>query len=261
MVFLDFRAAFDVVDHELLRRTLGARGFPGQIRDLVANLMFDGVRSRIFANGTTSAWFARTCGVLQGSPLSPALFNLFVDGLLRRLNGAGAEVPRALFYADDGVLLARRGVSVQVLMDEVHRWTRENKMELNVRKCGYLTKEAGVRLVFCGEQEIPRVGGYRYLGFPVTAQGIDFESYIRGRIEAAVRYTKVLDLYSRSWGPAHRLRVYRQYLAPIFEYGAPLVWAWSQINSETAKKWARATRAWKDLISWIASSQSGGVGW
>ena len=64
VVFLDFRAAFDVVDHELLRRTLGARGCPGQIRDLVASLMFDGVRSRIFANGTTSAWFGRTCGVL-----------------------------------------------------------------------------------------------------------------------------------------------------------------------------------------------------
>ena len=148
-----------------------------------------------------------------------------MDSLLRRLNGAGEEVPRALFYADDGVLLARRGVSVQMLVDEVDRWTRENLIELNVRKCGYLTKEAGVRLVFYSEQEIPRVGRYQYLGFPVTAQGIDFESYIRSRIEAAVRYTKVLDLHSRSWGLAHRLRVYRQYLAPIFEYGAPLVWA------------------------------------
>ena len=32
--------------------------------------------------------------------------------------------------------------------------------------------------------------------------------------------------HSDRWGPAHRLRIYRQYLAPMFEYGAPLVSAW-----------------------------------
>lgn len=256
VVFLDFRAAFDVVDHGLLRRTLAARGCPRQIQEVVASLMFSDVSSRILANGQVSHSFPRTCGVLQGSPLSPALFNLFVDGLLRRLNGPGVEMPRALFYADDGVLLAYPGVSVQALLDQVYVWTQENKMELNVQKCGHLTRGAASAPVFWGGKEIPRVSGYKYLGFPVTGQGIDFESYIRGRIEAAVRYTAVLGLHSRSWGPAHRLRVYRQYLAPIFEYGAPLVWTWSQTGAEAAKRWIDATRAWKDLVCWIADSQA-----
>jgi hypothetical protein len=198
VVFLDFRAAFDVVDHRLLRQTLDARGCPRRMRDLIDGLMFRNVRSRIFANGGASQWFGRTCGVLQGSPLSPALFNIFVDGLLRRLNGAGVEMPRALFYADDGVLLARRGMSVQRLVDQVYQWTRENKMELNVRKCGYFTRIAVPAPVFFGGQEILPVDGYEYLGFPVTAQGVDFESYIRGRIGAAIRYAGVLDLHSRS---------------------------------------------------------------
>ena len=64
---------------------------------------------------------------------------------------------------------------------------------------------------------------YNYLSFPITASGIDFEGYVNRRVVAAVNRSKFLALRSDTWGPSYRLVVYKQFLAPIFEYGAPLV--------------------------------------
>lgn len=256
-IFLDFRAAFDVVDHDLLIRILRQRQCPSNILSLIRSLMVDGVYSRIFANGDTSRSFVRTCGVLQGSPLSPALFNIFVDGLLSQLNRSNDVIPRALFYADDGVLLARQEIEVQPLLDEVRQWTQDFKIELNVKKCATVSSDPDLLPAWWGDERILQVERYKYLGFPVTSEGIDFESYLELRMRAALQKADFLRVHSRLWGQAHRLRFYRQYLAPIFEYGAPLLWTWSQMGRPSREKWDRVTASWKDLICWIAGSRSG----
>lgn len=258
VVFLDFRAAFDVVPHALLLQMLRRRRCPLAIQSLLASLNCLGLSSRIVANGQTSPPFPRTRGVLQGSPISPCLFNLFVDDLLCRLNHhADPTIPRALFYADDGTLLARPGQDLQPWVDLVFRWAQDNGMELNVAKCGYLTTRPGVPPLRLGPDAIPYVDTYRYLGFPVTAVGIDWEAYLMARIDAAKGHAAFLTLASDSWGIAHRLRVYRQYLAPMFEYGGPLIYAWLQSDPEAKKKWARVTKGWRDLICWIAGGRAG----
>jgi hypothetical protein len=103
-VFLDLRSAFDVVDHTRLDAKLAQRGCPLTLRAQIQKLMFSNVRSRLLINEQVTDWFPRTQGVLQGFPLSPWLFNLFVDDLLAELNQTAPGIP-CLSYADDGVLL------------------------------------------------------------------------------------------------------------------------------------------------------------
>ncbi|KUJ06205.1 uncharacterized protein LY89DRAFT_603691, partial [Mollisia scopiformis] len=95
----------------------------------------------------------------------------------------------------------------------------------NPAKCTVVTSRSDLPSLLVYGQEIPRAESYTYLGFPVTANGIDFQQYLDQRIQAAVGRAHWLGVQSNSWGPAHRLRIYKQFLTPIFEYSAPLVWA------------------------------------
>ena len=257
VVFLDFSAAFNRVDHTVLYHILCQRGCPRNVLQLLVALLFKSATSRVLANGDASAPFARTCGVPQGSPLSPLLWNIFVDGLLYRLNAKADGRTRALFFADDGVLLVYANDDAQALLDVVVQWCSEVGIQLNVRKCGSVFREPLARPVRIGEQPIPEVRQYTYLGFPVTIDGIDFAKHLQLRLEAALARATFFEPMASTWGPAHRVRVYYQYLAPMFEYGAPLAWAWKQTLPSRSTQWATATsEPWKALVAWIGGSKT-----
>ena len=149
-VFLDFRAAFDVVSHTRLAGILEKRGCPRYIQALIRSLIFDGLRSRVLVNGGASDWFTRTRGVFQGSPLSPYLFNMYIDGLLDLLNEGITGPPVCLFYADDGVLVTPMRVNVQELLDKVYAWSVENTIKLNVKKYGHISTRFRPQPLFLG---------------------------------------------------------------------------------------------------------------
>jgi hypothetical protein len=251
VVFLDFKSAFDVVEYSRLDAKLAARGCPTVLRSLLQSLMFTHLESRILINGTVTNWFPRSRGVLQGSPLSPWLFNLFVDDLLYEVNEGVSGIPICLFYADDGVIITNSKVDIHQKLRKVEDWTAQNAIFLNPTKCAVLTSLSNLAPLLVYGQEIPQTKSYSYLGFPVTITGIDFQAHVKQRIQAAIGRAHWLGVQSDAWGPAHRLRIYKQFLAPMFEYGAPLVWAWAVENRDA---FDQATIGFKTLMGWIAAT-------
>lgn len=255
-IFLDFRSAFDIIDHQKLATLLDKRGCPRYLQSLVASLMFRQIKSRVFTNGEASKWFFRTRGVLQGSPLSPYLFNIFVDSLLDQLNAGVVGPPICLFFADDGALVTSLKIDTQSLLNLVYAWSIENRIELNVQKCGHISARYHPQQLFLGPDEIPLLESYDYLGFPMTACGIDFTEHLRRRVSATVGRMRYLSKFSDAWGPAIRLQVFKQYLAPMYEYGAPLVWAWACENAKNRSSFYASLQGFNDLIGWIANGST-----
>lgn len=254
--FIDLEKAFDMVDHTRLSDLLASRRCPDHVHRLIRSLTFQGLRSRVLVNNQSSGWLPRTRGVLQGSPLSPYLFNIYIDELISELNRDSTGIPQCLFYADDGVLLARDLDILCSLADILTEWSNRAGIAVNVKKCGIVIgraasfDEAAVPVYISGST-LPVVEVYNYLGFPVKSRGIDFCEYLSKRLSQATGRASFLRLYSDTWGPAHRLRIYSRYLAPMFEYGAPLVFAWACQNEANMKAFYSATKGWKDLVGWI----------
>ncbi|TVY16556.1 hypothetical protein LARI1_G006688 [Lachnellula arida] len=106
-------------------------------------------------------------------------------------------------------------------------------------------------------QIIPMANNYKYLGFPVASYGIDFPTYLASLIGAAVRWCDFLTVKSGSWGVTNRLRVYDEHLAPMFEFGAPLVESWRRTSRGNQQAFSAAFNPWKKLMAWITGgSQS-----
>src|SRR5438270_8496895 len=85
-VFLDLKAAYDMVNRTILWDYLRYRYRMNH--QLLHRLMdlFDANETRIALLGKESLPFQNKRGLLQGSSLSPILFNFFIDKLLRRLD-------------------------------------------------------------------------------------------------------------------------------------------------------------------------------
>ena len=48
----------------------------------VIKQLYDKATSAVYYNGSTGDWFRTTVGVRQGCPLSPTLFNLFLERIM-----------------------------------------------------------------------------------------------------------------------------------------------------------------------------------
>ena len=111
--FIDYTKAFQSVDQNKLWRILKEMGLPGHLICLLRNL-HAGQEATVRTGHGTTDWFQTGKGVHQGCILSPCLFNLCAEYIMRN---AGLEEAQAgikiagrninnLRYADDTNLMA-----------------------------------------------------------------------------------------------------------------------------------------------------------
>ena len=111
--FIDYAKAFDCVDHKKLRTILKEMGIPDHQTCLLRNL-YVGQEATVRTGHGTTDWFQTGEGVSQGCILSPCLFNLYAEYIMRN---AGLEEAQAgikiagrninnLRYADNTTLMA-----------------------------------------------------------------------------------------------------------------------------------------------------------
>ena len=104
--FIDYAKAFDCVDHYKLWKILKEMGIPDYLICLLRNVN-TGQEARVRTGHGTTDWFQIGKGVRQGCILSPCLFNLYAEYLMRN---AGLEEAQA------GIKIAGRNINNLRLM-------------------------------------------------------------------------------------------------------------------------------------------------
>ena len=115
-VLVDFAAAFPSVSHQYMTMCLKAFGVPASVIRVLAAFYLDG-HCRISIGGTHWPGFSMTSGIRQGCPLSPLMFAVVFDALLRRLAShlPGHQVHKV--FADDvGIVLEDVGKQLDAMV-------------------------------------------------------------------------------------------------------------------------------------------------
>ena len=82
--FIDYAKAFDCVDHNRLREILQEMVIPDHLTCLFRNL-YAGQETTVRTGHRTKDWFQIGKGVYQGCILSPCLFNLYAEYIMRNI--------------------------------------------------------------------------------------------------------------------------------------------------------------------------------
>ena len=111
--FIDYTKAFDCMDHNKLWKILKETGISDHLTCLLRNL-YAGQEATVRIGHGTTDWFQIGKGVRQGCILSPCLFNVYAEYIMRNPGleeaQAGIKIARRninhLRYADDTTLMA-----------------------------------------------------------------------------------------------------------------------------------------------------------
>ena len=124
--FIDYAKAFDCVDHYKLWNILKEMGKPDHLTYLLRNL-YAGQEAAVRTGHGTTDWFQIGKGVRQGCILSPCLFNLHAEYIMRNsgLDEAQAGIKitvrniNNIRYTDDTTLMAESKEELKSLLMRV----------------------------------------------------------------------------------------------------------------------------------------------
>lgn len=166
-VFCDLTKAFDTVDRKILLKILFECGIRGTANKWFENYLSE--RKQFVENDDIRSNMKEIdYGVIQGSPLGPSLFSLYISSL----SDLGLKGDLFL-YADDIVLIYHED-SYKLIeekankdMEILHQWMCLHKLTVNTMKTKYMLfkskKEININLRY-NNFNIEKVYNFKYLG-------------------------------------------------------------------------------------------------
>ena len=138
--FIVYAKASDFVDHKKLWEILQEMGITDHLTCLLRNL-YAGQEARVRAGHGKTDWFQIRRGIRQGCILSPCLFNLYAEYIMRNagLDEAQAGIKIAgrninnLRYVDDTTLMAE-SEELKSLLVKVKEKSEKVGLKLNIQK-------------------------------------------------------------------------------------------------------------------------------
>lgn len=234
-MFVDYKSAFNLVDHDLLKYSLRKLGIGGRIMQAYEAIYACSLCA-INVNGVLTPFYESVVGTRQGDQSSPNLFNCYLQTLLEELESSGVGVDighnerlSVPAYADDILLLAENESDLQKLSDIVHNWSKKWRMIVNLSKTKIVIfRGRRVTLPDCnitfGSEKVDVVGGYRYLGVFLD-EYLTLDEYATqissagGRALGAVvnRARFLRDMGHRTFGT-----LYHSGVASVLDYGSEI---------------------------------------
>ena len=229
--FIDLEKAYDKVWREDLWKTLGKYGVSGRLLKAVKSL-YEKSEAMVKVEGELTESFEMRQGVRQGCPLSPWLFNVFLDGVAReaRAQFKGGVcldncTMQLLMFADDTVLLAQTEEDLQHNVNKFSEAVKRHRLVINTEKT--------TTMVFSRQQEVDckveiegqiltNVRKQTYLGVILSENG-SLECEVENRIGAALSAAGAVK--SQVWESCELSRsakmvVYNAMIVPTLTYGA-----------------------------------------
>ena len=139
--FIDYAKAFDCVDHNRLWKILQEMGIPDHLTCLLRNV-YAGQEATVRTWHGTTDWFQIGKEVRQGCILSPWLFNLYAEYIIRnagleetqdRIKTAGRNINN-LRYADDTAIMVETEEELKSLLMKVKEESEKVGLKLSIQK-------------------------------------------------------------------------------------------------------------------------------
>ena len=229
-VYIDFKKAFDTVNHKILLDKLKTFNFDDSTSKLLKSYLTNRLQST-FINGSTSEEGLITYGVPQGSVLGPKLFLMFINDLTTCIKNC-----KYFLYADDIVMFKtldsqQRAYDLRRFQDDIlaiENWCLQNELTINIKKtktqffpannnfnCAAFENDNICRIY---EQDLSFVSTFKYLGVDIDRH-LNFKSCYDSMYKLVNHKLYLLKLIRPALTVQAALSVGKSMILSLIDYG------------------------------------------
>lgn len=261
--FVDLEKAFDRIDWKILLSTLKEIGVDWRDRRMIKQLYLKQTASvRILGSNTRKATIGQ--GVRQGCPLSPLLFSIYQERMMREVmenmqDGiqVGGSTIAEVRFADDQALLADSEEGLQRIMGRLDQVAQGFNMKINLKKTKvmHISKSIGDKLdIQIRGTQLEQVHRFRYLGSIIQSDGRTNEE-IKARLAMGrLAFGRKKELLSNGLHPQIKNRIIKSFVWSIAMYACE-TWTLKEDDKRRIEAfemwiWRRSQNiSWRDKVT------------
>nr|CAH8838004.1 unnamed protein product [Trichobilharzia regenti] len=246
--FIDFEKAFDSVDREVIWKLLRYYGVPSTIIHLIQQL-YDNAACQVIHNGKLTEAFEVRTGVRQGCLLSPMIFLIAIDWIMRQTTatneGTGIKWTDTkdledLDFADDICLISHKLEDMQVKSNKLAEEASKIGLHVNIDKTEMMKipsqhqqQQQQQTTISINGKNLKETTSFTYLGSIVSTTGGTDED-IKARIGKARQAFITLKSVWRSTAISikNKIRIFNSNVKSVLLYGSE---TWRVIKSISNK--------------------------
>ncbi|KAL6491468.1 hypothetical protein MHYP_G00018130 [Metynnis hypsauchen] len=239
--FVDFEKAFDSIDRETIWKLMQYYGIPPKLISIIQQLYEDS-SCQIMHNGKLTNPFTVKTGVRQDCMLSPTIFLIVMDWIMRRTtegNNTGIQWTftkqlEDLDFVDDVSLLSHKQQHAQSKLARLAEEAEKTSLKINTRKTEVmrLNNKQERPLQLQGE-DLKETDHFIYLGSVVNTDGGADED-VRSRInKARLAFNTLRPIWnSKALSQRSKIRIFNTNVKAFLLYGSE---TWQVTNTISNK--------------------------
>ena len=256
VVLVDFKKAFDLVDHRILLNKLDIYGIKDETLMWFSTYLSNR-RQQVSVNNTMSDFKQISYGVPQGSILGPLLFLLFINDLPLYTDNVSTDL-----YADDTTLydiqdsMEQIGENLQRAINNLHTWCQNNGMILNSSKTKVMLVTSNQKrqrlhndnlILNYNNETLSMITNDKILGVYVD-NNLTWSEHIKHLSRKIASGIWLLSKIKKFLSQAHRVQFYKSYIQPHIDF-CNIVWG-SSSESNKLKIFKLQKRACRIILDY-----------
>ena len=225
--FVDFEKAFDRVNWTKMMEILKEIEVDWRDRRLIVDLyMRQKAVVRLMDGDSEPGTIGR--GVRQGCPLSPLLFSIYAEAMMKEAMTeldegirVGGELIKSVRFADDKSMITSSEEGLKSMMNRLNNTAKKYGMKINVKKTKAMivTKGSGktMNIVLDGQQ-VEQVSSFKYLGTIMNENATCIEE-VKARIGMAkTAFNRMKELTRNGLNGELKKRMIKTLIWPVALY-------------------------------------------
>lgn len=235
-LMIDFENAFTNINHDIIHRMLNMFHIPNTLKNIILQYYMKAYTIiKTNRNEYTNKIFIKK-GVRQGDPLSPLLFNMCIEPLIRlikstkigyKFKGNKELMVNIMAYADDILITTNSIQEMEILFNKLGDYCRWANININVNKCGSASTfqlpngEIGQKVTHftINNDKIPDIGynkQMKYLGCYISSKYRDIINSNDNMLYKIKEY--IFSLNKSLLNGIDKIKALKQYILPKTEF-------------------------------------------